>query len=181
MFRRGLSEGWRPSWRRAAPGVSAGRRRRPLRRKAENGSAGGLILHLGDWVETGDVGPIRVLLVDDQSNVRRGLTMRLSLEPDIEVVGEAADGRAAVEAARRLRPSVVLMDVEMPELDGIAATTEIRAALPGTEVVILTLHDDADTRCRAEAAGAASFVAKHRMDGALLEAIRRAAGRDDAG
>lgn len=125
--------------------------------------------------------PIRVLLVDDQSNVRRGLTMRLSLEPDIEVVGEAADGRAAVDAARRLRPSVVLMDVEMPELDGIAATRAIRSALPGTEVVILTLHDDADTRSRAEAAGAASFVAKHRMDGVLLQAIRRAAGREEAG
>jgi CheY-like chemotaxis protein len=172
---------WRPAWPGARAGASVQRWRPRLRRKAEDGSAGGLILRLRDWAETDDVEPIRVLLVDDQSNVRRGLTMRLSLEPDIEVVGEAADGKAAVEAAQRLQPSVVLMDVEMPELDGIAATTEIRTALPRTAVVILTLHDDAATRARAEAAGAASFVPKHRMDGVLLDAIRRAAGRAPSG
>lgn len=173
--------GWAGSWAWATVGASARGRSARLRRKAEEASTGRLILQLGNQAETGGVEPIRVLLVDDQSNVRRGLRMCLSLEPDIEVVGEAADGRAGVEAARRLRPDVVLMDVEMPELDGVAATAEVRRASPQTAVVILTLHDDPEMRSRAETAGAASLVAKHRMDGVLLEAIRRAAGRDLVG
>ncbi len=101
--------------------------------------------------------------------------MRLELEPDFTVVGEAGDGRAAVAMARLLSPTVVLMDVEMPAMDGITATEELRAASPGCAVVMLSLYDDPATRARASAAGAAAFVSKCRMDETLLDAIRGAA------
>ena len=118
---------------------------------------------------------IRVLLVDDQTNVRRGLRMRLELEPDVTVVGEACDGEAALGMARLLSPTVVLMDVEMPRMDGIAATQQLCQGGAGPAVVMLSLYDDAATRQRAKAAGAIDFVAKTRMDETLLDAIRRAA------
>jgi DNA-binding NarL/FixJ family response regulator len=117
---------------------------------------------------------IRLLLVDDQPNIRRGLRMRLGLEPDIEVVGEAADGASALKLARLVAPDVVVMDVEMPGMDGIAATSQLRAGAPHCSVVILSLYDDATTRARAAEAGACAFVAKTRMDEALVEAIRTA-------
>jgi len=119
--------------------------------------------------------PIQVLLVDDEPNILRGLRMRLGLEPDIHVVGEAADGSTAVAMASRLCPDVVLMDVNMPVMDGIAATRELATRAPDSMVVILSMHDDHDTADRALAAGAVAFVAKQRMDGALLAAIRKAA------
>jgi DNA-binding NarL/FixJ family response regulator len=118
---------------------------------------------------------IRVLLVDDEPNVRRALRMRLAVEPDLEIAGEAGDGRAAIVLALELEPDVVLMDVAMPLLDGIAATAQLCAVLPGVPVLMLTLHDDSSTRARAEAAGAAGFVAKHRPVEELLAAIRAAA------
>ena len=118
---------------------------------------------------------IRLLLVDDEPNVRRGLRMRLQLEPDVEVIGEAGDGVGAVQLANQLRPCVVLMDVEMPLMDGIQATAAIGEGPSGAAVVMLSLHDDAATVTRAREAGAAGFVAKHRMDDGLLTAIRRAA------
>jgi len=101
--------------------------------------------------------------------------MRLELEPDVLVIGEAADGATAVELARQLNPDVVLMDVEMPGMDGITATAAIRAATLRARVVILSLYDDALTQARANAAGAVAFVAKHCMEEPLLAAIRRAA------
>jgi DNA-binding NarL/FixJ family response regulator len=87
--------------------------------------------------------PMRVLLVDDQDLVRAGFRMILSVEPEIEVVGEAADGERAIELAVELRPDVVLMDVQMPGLDGIAATQRIVSAGAG-KVVILTTFDRDD-------------------------------------
>lgn len=120
---------------------------------------------------------IRVLLVDDQPQVRRGLKMRLGLEPDVEIAGEAGDGAAAVALADELRPDIVLMDVEMPGMDGISATQELRAVAPHSAVVILTLYDDAATRARAKEAGAASFVAKHEVEETLLTSICRTASR----
>lgn len=123
---------------------------------------------------------IRVLLVDDQREVRRGLRMRLELEPDIDVVGEAADGAAAVSAMPLVEPDVALMDVEMPVMDGITATERICSGHPGCAVVVLSLHDDAATRLRAKTAGARAFVAKHQIGEALLDAIRGAAGRPPA-
>ncbi|MEX0750165.1 MAG: response regulator transcription factor, partial [Dehalococcoidia bacterium] len=88
---------------------------------------------------------IRILLADDQTNVRKGLRMRLDLEAGIAVVGEAADGESAVSLARKLDPDVILMDVEMPGLDGIRATQQLRQDLPGCCIVVLTIHDDAAT------------------------------------
>jgi DNA-binding NarL/FixJ family response regulator len=102
--------------------------------------------------------------------------MRLGLETEIDVVGEAADGEAAVQMCRTLEPDVVLMDVEMPGLDGITATRAICSTMPATRVVVLTLYDDPSTRARAETAGACAFVAKHQIEAKLLDAIRSAAG-----
>jgi DNA-binding NarL/FixJ family response regulator len=118
---------------------------------------------------------ITLLLVDDEAQIRRGLRMRLELEPDVRIVGEAGDGGAAVELAARLAPAVVLMDVEMPIMDGIAAASEIASRTPATAVVMLSMHDDAATMRRARDAGAADFVPKHRIDDSLLAAIRQAA------
>jgi len=116
---------------------------------------------------------IGVLLVDDRPTVRRGLRMWLEIEPDVSVVGEAADGEEAVSLAEKLRPDVVLMDVKMPGVDGIEATGKLQAVDPCIAVVILSLYDDIDTRARARNAGAAAFVAKHRIKPELLVTIRR--------
>lgn len=115
---------------------------------------------------------IRLLLVDDQPAVQRGLKMRFALEPDLEVVGEAGGFAEAISLARALRPDVVLMDVEMPGMDGISAIAALRQVAPHSAVVIFTLRDDAATQEQARAAGAAAFVAKHRTEGALLATIR---------
>jgi len=122
---------------------------------------------------------IRLLLVDDEAAIRRGLRMRLELEPDMEVVGEAENGAAALEQARRLAPAVVLMDVQMPGMNGIDATREMRAQAPRTAVVVLSMFDDAETQSRARDAGASAFVAKQGIDSSLLEAIRHAAERPE--
>lgn len=121
--------------------------------------------------------PIRVLLVDDEPSVLRGLRMRLGLEADISVVGEASDGAAAVHLAGLLSPDVVLMDVNVPVVDGITATRELTTRVPQAAVVMLSLHDDQETIDRALAAGAVAFVTKHQRDGDVLGAIRMAAGR----
>ena len=120
---------------------------------------------------------IRVLLVDDQPAVRQGLRIRLVLEPDVEVVGEAGDGAGAISLAESLRPDVILMDVRLPGMDGISVVRTLRAVAPESAVVILSLYDDAKTRARAQEAGAAAFVAKHKVEETLLAAIRRAASR----
>ena len=116
---------------------------------------------------------IRVLLVDDQPAVRQGLRIRLVLEPDVEVVGEAGDGAEAISLAQSLRPDVILMDVRMPGVDGISTARTLRAVAPEGAVVILSFYDDARTRARAEEAGVAAFVAKHKVEETLLAAIRR--------
>ena len=118
---------------------------------------------------------IRLLLVDDQPTVRRGLGLRLHLEPDMQVVGEAGNGKEALSLAQALSPDVVLMDVEMPEMDGIEATAALSAALSTSAVVILSIHDDAQIRGRAQAAGAVAFVEKRGATDSLLAAIRQAA------
>ncbi len=118
---------------------------------------------------------IRVLLVDDQPAVRRGLGLRFQLEPDLEVVGEASTGREALALAQTLTPDVVLMDIAMPEMDGIAATAALRRVVPQSAVVILSIHDDAQTRARAQEAGAVAFVEKRGATDSLLAVIRQAA------
>lgn len=122
---------------------------------------------------------IRLLLVDDQKNVRRGLRMRLDLEPDVEVVGEAENGEMAIDQVNSLNPDVVLMDVEMPTMDGISATRELQNTQAPCSVVMLSLYDDTVTRERARRAGAKAFVAKHQLEQTLMAAIRSVMGGSD--
>lgn len=119
---------------------------------------------------------IRLLIVDDQQLVRAGLRMLCGTAPDVEIVGEAADGAEAVHEAARCRPDVVLMDLRMPVLDGIAATRRILADNPAVRVVALTTFDDDEHLYPALAAGADGFLVKDSTPEELLAAIRRAAG-----
>ena len=119
---------------------------------------------------------IRVLLVDDHALARTGFRMVLDAEPDIEVVGEAANGTQAIHSAGRLHPDVVLMDVRMPELDGIAATREV--ANDSTKVLILTTFDRDDYVYDSLAAGASGFLLKDAGPEQLTEAIRVFAAGD---
>jgi DNA-binding NarL/FixJ family response regulator len=123
---------------------------------------------------------IRVLLVDDHALARTGFRMVLDTEPDIEVVGEAANGRQAVHSAGRLEPDVVLMDVRMPELDGIAATQQIVGAGPGRapKVLILTTFDLDEYVYDALAAGASGFLLKDVGPDQLIAGIRAVASGD---
>ena len=118
---------------------------------------------------------IRLLIVDDQPAVRKGLHIRLAAESDLSVIGEAADGEAALDLAQSLCPDVVLMDVQMPHMDGIAAASALHTLCPRTSVIMLSIHDDARTRARAEDAGAVAFVAKSVPPDMLLETIRQVA------
>jgi DNA-binding NarL/FixJ family response regulator len=119
---------------------------------------------------------IRVLLVDDHAVVRAGLRAVLEAELDLEVIGEAATGAAAVRLAQRLRPDVVVTDLLLPELDGIAATQRIRAELPETQVVILTsVSEDDSSVIRAVQAGAIGYVMKNSELDTLVQTIRSAA------
>ncbi len=120
---------------------------------------------------------IRIFLVDDQPAVRRGLRMRLELEPDLLVLGEAGDGESALPMIGATKPDVVLMDLAMPKLDGIAATAALRTLAPESAIVILSLNGDPAARARAQAAGAAAFVEKQAGEGALLTVIRSVRGR----
>ncbi|MGH2995040.1 MAG: response regulator [Gaiellaceae bacterium] len=114
---------------------------------------------------------VRVLLVDDDDLMRAGLRAVLSSDETIEVVGESPDGRAAVERAIALRPDVVLMDVRMPGLDGIAATREVLAVSPGVKVVILTTFEQDDYIFGALSAGASGFLLKRTRPEELIAAI----------
>ena len=118
---------------------------------------------------------IRVLIVDDHPVVRHGLRLLLSNDVDIDIIDEAADGAEAVEKARLLRPDVILMDLLIPELDGIAATTLIRQELPETEVVILTSVLESISVTRAIQAGAIGYLLKDVQVQELLNAIKAAA------
>ncbi|NBM16322.1 response regulator transcription factor, partial [Streptomyces sp. GC420] len=122
---------------------------------------------------------IRVLLVDDQGLVRAGLRMLCEAAPDVQVVGEAENGRQAVSLAEELLPDVILMDLRMPGVDGIAATGRILAARPATRVVALTTFDDDDHLYPVLAAGACGFLVKDAAPAELLDGIRRAARGDD--
>jgi len=116
---------------------------------------------------------IRVLVADDHAVVRRGLRTFLDLQPDITVIGEAEDGAEAVELARELAPDVVLMDLVMPGLDGIAATKSLYETAPGVKVVALSSFSDSERVLPALDAGAAGFLTKDTRPEELAESIRR--------
>jgi two-component system response regulator NreC len=119
--------------------------------------------------------PIRVLLVEDHETVREGLRLLLDSQSDMEVVAEACDGRAAVEYNERFRPHVVVMDLSMPEMNGLQATQAIKRSHPDTAIVALTRHNDAPFVDELRKAGASAYVLKQSPSRELLDAVRVAA------
>ncbi len=119
--------------------------------------------------------PIRILLVDDQRLMREGLRILLELEPDLEIVGEAQDGRAGLEAYEKLQPDVVLMDVRMPGMDGVEATWRLRERWPDARVIILTTFDDDEYVFEGLRAGALGYLLKDVSGHDLAEAVRTVA------
>src|ERR1700676_4456260 len=122
--------------------------------------------------ESGRAPRVRILIAEDQALVRRGTTVLLSMEQDMEVVGQACDGIEAVAMAVELRPDVVLMDLHMPRLGGVAATREITRSLPGTQVLVLTTLNDDETVFEAVRAGAHGYLLKDVTEQELLDTIR---------
>ena len=121
---------------------------------------------------------IKLLLVDNEKTVRQGLRMRLDLEPDLTIVGEAETGIEALKLTQVVQPDVVVMDVDMPAMDGITATKGLQSMSPPVTVVISSIHDDAQTRCRAKVAGAAAFVGKQEGVELLIDTIRQTVKHD---
>ncbi len=115
---------------------------------------------------------IRIVIAEDQALVRRGATLLLSMEPDMEVVGQARNGVEAVELAQLLHPDVVLMDLHMPLKGGVAATREITRDLPNTQILVLTTLNDDETVFEAVRAGAQAYLLKDADEDELLETIR---------
>src|ERR1041384_4739815 len=117
---------------------------------------------------------IRVMIVDDVSETRENVRKLLQFESDVEVVGVARTGKEAIQASQDLQPDVVLMDINMPDMDGISATEAIRAKQPSVQVVILSVQGDQNYMRRAMLAGARDFLTKPPMGDELISAIRRA-------
>ena len=118
---------------------------------------------------------IRVLIADDHALVRDGIKALLSLTSDIEVIGEATDGRQAIDQCRELKPDVVLMDIAMPGLGGLEATMELKHTAPDTRVLVLTQYDDPEYVRRFLKIGIAGYVLKRMLGSDLASAIRSAA------
>ncbi len=123
-------------------------------------------------------GTIDVVIVDDDPLVRSALTLMLGGQPDIQVVGEAADGVAGIDLVRRLRPDVVLMDIRMPRLDGVAATRELHSRPNPPRVIVLTTFDADDHVVAALAAGAEGFLLKDTPPSEIVDALRAVASGD---
>jgi len=117
--------------------------------------------------------PARLIIADDHELARTGLRGMLTGQPDLVVVGEAATGRQAVALCRRLRPDLALMDVRMPDLDGLAATREIKRESPATAVVIVTMHENPEYLLEALRAGAAGYVLKDATHAEVFKTVRR--------
>ncbi len=120
--------------------------------------------------------PIKVFLADDHAVVREGLSLLLDTQAGITVVGEAADGRKAVRQVERLCPDVVVMDIAMPEMNGIEATAQIRNICPSTQVVILSMHSSAEHILRALRAGALGYLLKESAGKELIQAVQTVYG-----
>ncbi len=119
--------------------------------------------------------PITILLVDDQTLIRQGIQTLLNLEPNLLVVGTATNGREALDAVERLRPDVVLMDVRMPVMDGVAATRELSARFPEVGVIILTTFDDDEYLFEGLKAGARGYLLKDISSDEMAQAVRAVA------
>jgi two-component system response regulator NreC len=119
---------------------------------------------------------IRILLADDHAILRRGLRALLEREPDMEVLGEAADGRETIKAVGELQPDVVVLDITMPNLNGIEAARQIQAKGGKTAIIILSMHSDEGYVLRALRAGARGYLLKDAVEGELIQAIRAVAG-----
>ena len=130
---------------------------------------------MADVTEPAGTGPVLVLIVDDDALVRAGLSMILGGVPDLRVVGEATDGSEVPEAVAACRPDVVLMDIRMPRLDGLAATEALRAAPSPPEVLVLTTFDADEQVLRALRAGAGGFLLKDTPPADIVRAVRRVA------
>jgi two-component system response regulator NreC len=115
---------------------------------------------------------IRILLADDHTILRAGLKMMLNAQPDMEVVGEAQDGRQALQEAQRLQPDIILMDITMPDMNGIEATKQIKKELPDVKVLILTMHEHEEYVFQALRAGASGYMLKEAADTELISALR---------
>jgi DNA-binding NarL/FixJ family response regulator len=118
---------------------------------------------------------VRVLIVDDHAAARLGLRLRLAREPDLKIVGEGRDAGEGSQLARSLLPDVVLVDLSLPDVDGIDLVHQLRQQVPGSACVVLSMHDSAANRRRAVAAGVAGFVGKQEPTDVLLSTIRAAA------
>jgi DNA-binding NarL/FixJ family response regulator len=116
--------------------------------------------------------PIRILIAEDQPLIRRAFASMLALEPDFEIVAQAADGIEAVQAARRYLPDVVLLDIQMPRLNGIAATRQIVRDCPDAQVIILTTYDTDDLIFDSICAGAQAYLLKDAEENEILDTIR---------
>lgn len=115
---------------------------------------------------------IRILLADDHTILRAGLKMMLNAQPDMEIVGEAQDGRQSIAEAQRLQPDVVLMDITMPDINGIEATKQIKKLLPDTRVLVLTMHEHDEYVFQALRAGASGYMLKEAAATDLITALR---------
>jgi two-component system response regulator NreC len=122
--------------------------------------------------ELGEGQPIRILIADDHAVLRAGLRLLLDAEPDMQVVGEAGNGIEALRRARELQPDILLLDMAMPEMSGLDVLRALRETLPGTRVLVLTMHDDEGYLREVLSAGGAGYVLKRAADVELLTAIR---------
>ena len=118
---------------------------------------------------------ITLLIVDEQPAIRLGLRMRFALEDDLAIAGEAGDAGDAIALGKRLHPDVIVIDIAMPDIDGVEVIRILRTVAPDSAIVVLSLRDDPATRGHARAAGACDFIAKYQPDAQLLDAIRAAA------
>jgi len=114
---------------------------------------------------------IRILLADDHTILRAGLKMMLNAQPDMEIVGEAQDGRQSMQEAQRLQPDIILMDITMPDMNGIEATKQIKKLLPEIKILILTMHEHDEYIFQALRAGASGYMLKEAADTELISAI----------